>query len=146
MTGQISIEPFNKIRKGYVICVNNRPCKILSISTSKPGKHGSAKANMDTVDIFTNKKIVYSCGTTDNIHVPIVKKVDYQIMGIDMDDGYLFLLNYHGDPKNDVRIANKKYLEELSEKYGLAQIQDKYLMVTVMSCMDNEKVVSCQID
>ena len=33
--------------------IKDRSCKILSCSTAKPGKHGSAKAMLTGADIFT---------------------------------------------------------------------------------------------
>ena len=35
--------------------IKGRPCKVLSISVSKTGKHGHAKCNFETVDIFNGK-------------------------------------------------------------------------------------------
>ena len=32
-----------QIRKGGYIVIKNRPCKVVSVSTSKTGKHGHAK-------------------------------------------------------------------------------------------------------
>ena len=36
-------------------CPQNRPCKIVEMSTSKTGKHGHAKVHMVALDIFTGK-------------------------------------------------------------------------------------------
>jgi translation initiation factor 5A len=67
------------------------PCKVTEYSTAKPGKHGSAKATIVGVDIFTGKKHEDSCPTGANILVPIVNKCEYQVIGID-DDGFLTVL------------------------------------------------------
>ena len=34
-----------QIRKGGYIVIKNRPCKVVSVSTSKTGKHGHAKSD-----------------------------------------------------------------------------------------------------
>ena len=58
----------------------NRPCKIVEMSTSKTGKHGHAKVHMVALDIFTGKKLEDICPSTHNMDVPNVKRKDYQVM------------------------------------------------------------------
>jgi translation initiation factor 5A len=43
--------------------IKGHPCKVSDYSTSKAGKHGSAKAHIVGNDIFTNKKVEDSVGT-----------------------------------------------------------------------------------
>ena len=50
------------------------PCKVIEYSTAKPGKHGSAKATIVGVDIFTNKKHEDTAPTSATVQIPIVKK------------------------------------------------------------------------
>jgi len=45
-----------QIKKGGYMMIKEQPCKILSISVSKTGKHGHAKCNFLAVNIFTGKK------------------------------------------------------------------------------------------
>ena len=40
---------------GYLI-IDDEPCKIVSISTSKPGKHGEAKARIEATGLFDGQK------------------------------------------------------------------------------------------
>ncbi len=40
------------LKKGKYVLINEEPCIITDVSHSKPGKHGSAKARLDTVGIF----------------------------------------------------------------------------------------------
>ena len=57
--------------------IKGHPCKVIDSSTSKAGKHGSAKAHIIGVDIFTNKKIEDSLVTSARIEIPDVKKSEY---------------------------------------------------------------------
>ena len=41
----------------YII-IDDEPCKIVSISTSKPGKHGEAKARIEAIGVLMVKKEV----------------------------------------------------------------------------------------
>ena len=55
------------------------PCKVIEYSTAKPGKHGSAKATIVGLDIFTNKKYEDSWPTSANVRIPIVSKKEYEV-------------------------------------------------------------------
>ena len=62
------------LKVGRFCVVDDEAYKILSISKSKPGKHGSAKARLELVDIFTGQKISHVGSVTDSIHVPLIEK------------------------------------------------------------------------
>jgi len=38
-----------KIKEGRYIVIEDEPCRVVGIATSKPGKHGAAKARIDAV-------------------------------------------------------------------------------------------------
>ena len=62
------------LKVGRFCVVDDEAYKILSISKSKPGKHGSAKARLSLESIFTGKKISHVGTVTDNINVPMIEK------------------------------------------------------------------------
>ena len=62
------------LKVGRYCVVDDEAYKILSISKSKPGKHGSAKARLELIDIFTGSKISHVGSVTDSIHVPLIEK------------------------------------------------------------------------
>lgn len=62
------------LKVGRFCVVDDEAYKILSISKSKPGKHGSAKARLELQSIFSNKKISHVGTVTDNINVPMIEK------------------------------------------------------------------------
>ena len=51
MPGTTRVE-IRTLKVGRYCCVDEKAYKINSISKSKPGKHGSAKARLELVDIF----------------------------------------------------------------------------------------------
>lgn len=65
----------------YMI-IDNEPCKILSISTSKPGKHGEAKARIEAVGIFDEQKKSVVHPVKHKVHVPIIDKRNAQILSL----------------------------------------------------------------
>ena len=73
MPGTTRVE-IRTLKVGRYCCVDDKAYKINSISKSKPGKHGSAKARFELVDIFTGQKISHVGSVTDSIHVPLIEK------------------------------------------------------------------------
>jgi len=50
------------LRVGGYMLINNRPAKIISMTTSKTGKHGGAKVHFFAVDILSwNDNCKYKC-------------------------------------------------------------------------------------
>ena len=70
------------LKPGHYAMIENEPCKVLSISLSKPGKHGSTKARVDAVGIFDNKKRNLLKPADSAIQVPIIEKKKAQIISI----------------------------------------------------------------
>ncbi len=73
MPGTTRVE-IRTLKVGRYCCVNDKAYKINSISKSKPGKHGSAKARLELIDIFTGQKISHVGSVTDSINVPLIEK------------------------------------------------------------------------
>ena len=71
------------LKVGRFCVVDDEAYKILSISTSKPGKHGSAKARISLESIFTKKKISHVGSVTDSINVPMIEKGTATVTHID---------------------------------------------------------------
>jgi len=58
------------------------PCRITEYDTSKPGKHGSAKARIVGVGIFDGQKRPHVGPVNQQIHVPLIDKRAGQIISI----------------------------------------------------------------
>lgn len=71
-----------KLKEGRYVVVDDEPCKILSISTSKPGKHGAAKSRIDVVGIFDGQKRSIVQPVSAKTYVPIVERRMAQIISI----------------------------------------------------------------
>jgi translation initiation factor 5A len=65
----------------YMI-IDGEPCKILSISTSKPGKHGEAKARIEASGIFDGQKRSVVHPVKHKVQVPMIDKRSAQVIAI----------------------------------------------------------------
>ncbi len=79
------------------------PCKVTDYSTAKPGKHGSAKAAIVGLDIFTGKKYEDSMPTAANVKVPTVNKIEYEVADVAEDD-FVSLIREDGSLKEDLKL------------------------------------------
>jgi translation initiation factor 5A len=71
-----------ELKEGRYMLVDNEPCKILSIQTSKPGKHGEAKARIDAVGIFDGSKRSVVYPVKHKVQVPIINKRNAQVLSL----------------------------------------------------------------
>jgi len=70
------------LREGRYVLVDEEPCKILEISTSKPGKHGAAKMNITAVSIFTGSKQTIVTSVNEKVFVPMIDKRRAQVIAV----------------------------------------------------------------
>ena len=71
-----------ELKVGRYIIIDEEPCKIQSISTSKPGKHGEAKARIEAIGIFDGQKRSVVHPVKHKVSVPIIDKRSAQIISI----------------------------------------------------------------
>jgi translation initiation factor 5A len=71
-----------ELKEGRYVNIDDEPCKIISISTSKPGKHGEAKARIEAQGIFdgNKKSVVYP--VKHKVQVPLIDKRQAQVVSI----------------------------------------------------------------
>ena len=65
----------------YVI-IDDEPCKIVSLSTSKPGKHGEAKARIEAIGVFDGQKRSIVKPVKHKVHVPMIDKRNAQVLAL----------------------------------------------------------------
>lgn len=105
--------------------VDDEPCKITNITTSKPGKHGSSKARIEAVGLFDGNKrsVVYS--VTDKIYVPMIDKRKAQVLSVQGDQIQLmdtesydtFDMNLPEDLQGEVEAGQEvSYMEAMGRR------------------------------
>jgi len=71
-----------ELKVNRYIVIDNEPCKIVSITTSKPGKHGEAKARIEAIGVFDEQKRSVVYPVRHKVPVPIIDKRVGQILSI----------------------------------------------------------------
>ena len=70
------------LRVNRYMIIDEEPCKIMSISTSKPGKHGEAKARIEAMGVFDGQKRSVVHPVKHKVHVPIIDKRTAQVLAL----------------------------------------------------------------
>jgi len=70
------------LRVNRYMIIDDEPCKIMSISTSKPGKHGEAKARIEAIGVFDGQKRSVVHPVKHKIHVPLIDKRTAQVLAL----------------------------------------------------------------
>ncbi|HID27929.1 MAG TPA: translation initiation factor IF-5A [Methanosarcinales archaeon] len=73
------------LKEGKYVILDDEPCVIKSITKSKPGKHGAAKARVDAIGIFDGQKRSIVQPVNSKIYVPIVERKSGQVLAISGD-------------------------------------------------------------
>merc|ERR1712176_1651194 len=129
-----------QIKKGGYIMIKGQPCKVVSISVSKTGKHGHAKCNFLATNIFTGKKLEDMIPSTHGTTVPIVNKTEWEIIDIE-EDGELTLMDEAGEQKTDLNLPT--FPAGLDEEIRTAwNGGENTVMVTVQSAVDIEQIIA----
>jgi translation initiation factor 5A len=70
------------LKVGSYVIVDNEPCRIVSYTKSKPGKHGSAKARIVAIGVFDEIKRSFVKPVSAQVEVPIIEKRAGQIISL----------------------------------------------------------------
>eukprot|EP01041_Mallomonas_annulata_P002818 gene2818-5540_t len=128
-----------QIRVGKYMIMNDRPVKISAVSTSKTGKHGSAKCNFAGYDIFNGKKIEDMQPSSNTVQVPNVIRKEYTLLDISPDD-YCSLMDENGNTREDLKLPD--YPDNFNREIRKAFEDGKSLMISVLGACGIEQIVA----
>ncbi|MEM3372993.1 MAG: translation initiation factor IF-5A [Candidatus Anstonellales archaeon] len=77
------------LKVGKYVLIDNVPCRIVDIETSKPGKHGSAKMRITAIGLFDGSKRNLLTPSDADVQVPIVERKTAQVISVDNDSAKL---------------------------------------------------------
>ena len=114
-----------ELKEGRDMVIDGEPCRILSISTSKPGKHGEAKARIEAMGIFDGSKRSVVYPVKHKIQVPLIDKRNAQVVSItgteaqlmDMETYEMFHLAIADDIKGTLKAGEDvQYIVAMDRK------------------------------
>jgi translation initiation factor 5A len=114
-----------ELKEGRYILLDDEPCRILSIQTSKPGKHGEAKARIDAVGIFDGAKRSVVYPVKHKVQVPMIGKHQAQVLSLtgtevqlmDLETYETFSLTLEPDQKAELAPgAEVQYLDAMGKR------------------------------
>lgn len=71
-----------ELKVGRYMLVDDSPCKIMEITTSKPGKHGEAKSRIVAIGIFDSQKHSVVFPVKHKVKIPIIEKKNAQVLAV----------------------------------------------------------------
>ncbi|MCD6367713.1 MAG: translation initiation factor IF-5A [Candidatus Aenigmarchaeota archaeon] len=77
------------LKPGKYVIIDGEPCKVVNISTSKPGKHGSAKARIEAVTLTDGRRKELVKPASAQVEVPIIDKRKAQVISLTGDSVHL---------------------------------------------------------
>ena len=81
----VNYATLGELKKGSYIVIDGEPCRIVEITKAKTGKHGSAKAHVVAISVFTGQKKTLVAPVDTRVQVPIIEKRLGQVIA-DMGD------------------------------------------------------------
>jgi len=81
----------NDLRKGGFVLLRKEkhPCKVMEMHKSKTGKHGGAKIRVVGINILSGKKYDDIFLSKEQVEIPIVKKIKYDLIKIENNEALL---------------------------------------------------------
>ena len=73
------------LKTGNFIVIDGEPCRIVEITKAKTGKHGSAKAHVVAIGIFTGNKRTLVAPVSQRVEVPVIDKRTAQVIAVTRD-------------------------------------------------------------
>jgi translation initiation factor 5A len=73
------------LKPGRYVIIDDIPCRVVSMDTSKPGKHGAAKMRIVAIGIFDGQKKNLLTSSDGDIHIPVINKFNAQVISLSGD-------------------------------------------------------------
>jgi translation initiation factor 5A len=76
------VAELGSLKEGSWINIDGEPCQVVEVTHSKTGKHGSSKARLVAMSLFSGTKKTLMAPTNSNIEIPIIEKRAGQVISI----------------------------------------------------------------
>jgi len=115
------------LKPGSFVLIDDVACKVDNLQTSKPGKHGGAKARLTATGIFDNQKRIIVKPADAKVDIPIIEKKAYQVIAI-IDDN-VQLMNLEDYSMSEIPIPEEFKGQLVEGEELLVWKLDQHLMI-----------------
>jgi translation initiation factor 5A len=122
----IKIVEARNLKKGNYVVIEGEPCKIVDLTSSKPGKHGAAKIRIVATSIFDGKKMQLLTSGDRKAEVPIISRRNHQVLAI--SGGNAQLMDTENYETVELPIPEGANLEEGGEVQVMESMGRKVIM------------------
>ncbi|MEM1657436.1 MAG: translation initiation factor IF-5A [Candidatus Jordarchaeales archaeon] len=84
------ITEVSKLKVNSFIVIDDEPCRIVDLATSKVGKHGSAKTRIVAIGLFDGSKKDIVLPSDSKVEVPVIEKRNGQVLSV-MGDNVMLM-------------------------------------------------------
>ena len=71
-----------ELKEGKYVIIEDIPCRIVNIDSSKPGKHGAAKMRVTGIGVFDGQKKMLLVPSDADVEVPIIERQTAQVVAV----------------------------------------------------------------
>ena len=71
-----------ELKEGKYVIIEDIPCRIVNIDSSKPGKHGAAKMRVTGIGVFDGQKKMLLVPSNADVEVPIIERQTAQVVAV----------------------------------------------------------------
>jgi len=109
------------------------PCRITEYDTSKPGKHGAAKARIVGMGVFDDQKRPHVGPVSMQVHVPLIDKRPGQI--ISMTDSNIQVMDMETFETVDVDMVDEEIKGKLEQGQEIEywKVMDRIIIMRIKS-------------
>ncbi len=72
----------SSLKDGSYVILDDVPCIVKNIQTSKTGKHGHAKCRIEAIGMVDSRKIIKIMPGHEKVDVPIIEKRNAQVLAV----------------------------------------------------------------
>lgn len=130
----------SSVKVGNYLGIGGKPCKVISMSAVKPGKHGSSKTLFQARDLLSGKNVEHFAPSKGTVTVPEVVREAYTVLDVS-HEGFLTLMK-NGSLREDVPLPN----DEIGEEVKRLLQKDAVPEITLMTVLGNDIVTNVKED
>ncbi len=131
MSEEIMYISMKDLKPGRFVMIDGVPCKVVSVDTSAPGKHGAAKMRVTAIGIFDGSKKTLLKPSDADAEAPVINKLRAQVVSVTENIAQLMDLETYETYELPIPEELKHSLKPASEVEILETMNRKAIMRVV---------------